>query len=156
MLSILVSNDTLLYVQFPLKHWTKEMDWEMAENLFKVVQVVTKKIVSATPYFFVICNEVTTSDNQSLINIHVYTIIIEKMVPFLLKLERVIEGANNIMRMILATLTNEEGLTPHQIIDHFMAFGTDGASMVEEKNDVTNKLHISHAPHMQNTRCVAH
>lgn len=78
MLSILVSNGTLLYVQFPLKHWTKEMGWEMAENLFKVVQVVTKKVVSATPYFFVTCNEVTTSDNQSWINIHVYTMIIGK------------------------------------------------------------------------------
>jgi hypothetical protein len=65
-------------------------------------------------------------------------------------------GADNITKMILDALTNEGGLTPHQIRDQFMAFGTDGASVLQGKrNGVTNKLQVSHAPHMQDMHCVA-
>ena len=49
--------------------------WEMAESLFNMVQAMTQKVVSATPYFFVTCNNIMTLDNQSHINIHVYTIV---------------------------------------------------------------------------------
>ena len=38
-----------------------------------------------------------------------------------------------------------------------MTFGTDGVSILQgKKNDVTNKLQVSHAPHMQGMHCVAH
>ena len=38
-----------------------------------------------------------------------------------------------------------------------MAFGADGASGLQEKrNGNTNKLSISHAPHMQGMHCVAY
>ena len=47
----------------------------MAESLFNMVQARTQKVVSATPYFFVTCNNIMTLDNQSHINIHVYTIV---------------------------------------------------------------------------------
>jgi len=77
----------------------------------------------------------------------------------LLCLQRVIEGGgtDNITKMILGALTNEGGLTPRQIRDQFMAFGADGASVLQRKrNGVTNKLQVSHAPHMQGMHCVTH
>ena len=39
-------------------------------------------------------------------------------------------GVDNITKMILGALTNEGGLTPHQIRDRFMAFGADGVSVL--------------------------
>ena len=77
----------------------------------------------------------------------------------LLYLQRVIEGggADNITKMILGALTNEGGLTPHQIRDRFMTFGVDNASVLQrKKNGVTNKLHVFHVPHMQGMHCVTH
>ena len=156
---MLVSNGTSVYVQVPLKHWTEGSGWEMAESLFNVVQARTKEVVSTAPYFSITCDEVTTLDNQSWISMHVYTIQDWERVPLLLCLQRVTEGggADNITKMILGALTNEGGLTPHQIRDRFMAFGADGASVLQGKrNGVTNKLQVSHAPHMQGMHCVAH
>ena len=71
----MVSTDTSSYVHVPLKHWMEGSGWEMAESLFNMVQARTQKVVSATPYFFVTCNNIMTLDNQSHINIHVYTIV---------------------------------------------------------------------------------
>jgi hypothetical protein len=142
-----------------LKHWTEGSGWEMTESLFNIVQARTKKVVSTALYFSITCDEVTTLDNQSWISIHVYTIQDWVKVPMLLYLQCVTESgdADNITKMILAALTNEGGLTPHQIRDRFMAFGADGAAVLQGKrNDVTNKLHVFHAPHMQGMHCVAH
>ena len=79
--------------------------------------------------------------------------------PMLLCLQYVIDGggADNITKMIIGALTNEEGLTPHHIRDQFKTFDTYGASIWQGKmNGVTNKLHVSHAPHMQDMHCVAY
>jgi hypothetical protein len=146
-------------VQVPLKHWTEGSGWEMAESLFNIVQARTKEIVSTAPYFSITCDEVTTLDNQSWISVHVYTIQDWVRVPMFLCLQRVTEGgdADNITKMILAALTSEGGLTPHHIRDRFMAFGADGAAVLQGKrNCVTNKLQVFHAPHMQCMHCVAH
>ena len=56
----------------PLKHLTERLGWEMTESLFSVVQTRTKEVVCTTPYFSITCDEVTTLDNQSWINIHIY------------------------------------------------------------------------------------
>ena len=154
-----ISNGPWLYVQVPLKHWTEGSGWEMAESLMNVVQTKTREIVSVAPYFSVSCDEVTTLDNQSWISIHVYTISDWERVSYLLNLERVTEGggAENIAKMIVSALTNQGGLTPNEIRDRFMAFGADGASVLQGKrNGVTTKLQVSHAPHMQGMHCVAH
>jgi hypothetical protein len=38
-----------------------------------------------------------------------------------------------------------------------MAFGTDGASVLQDKrNGVTNRLQVSHVPHIQGMHCMAH
>ena len=90
---------------------------------------------------------------------HFYTIQDWEKMPMFLYLQRVTEGggADNITKMILARLTNEGGLTPHQIRDQFMAFSTDGVSVLQGKmNGVTNKLQISHTPHIQGMHCMAH
>ncbi len=142
-----------------MKHWTEGAGWEMGESLLNVVQAKTKDIVSAAPYFSISCDEVTTVDNQSWISIHVYTISDWERVPMLLSLERVIEGgsAESISNIILGALAKQGGLTPQQIRDRFMAFGADGASVLQgKKNGVTNRLQVSHAPHMQGMHCVAH
>jgi hypothetical protein len=98
-------------------------------------------------------------DNQSWISIHVYTISDWERVPMLLSLERVIEGgsAESISNIILGALAKQGGLTPQQIKDRFMTFRADGASVLQgKKNGVTNRLQVSHAPHMQGMHCVAH
>ncbi len=131
----------------------------MGESLLNVVQAKTREIVSAAPYFAISCDEVTTVDNQSWISIHIYTMSDWERVPFLLSLERVIDGgsAENITKIIVGALSKQGGLTPQQIRDRFMAFGADGASILQGKrNGVTNKLQVSHAPHMQGMHCVAH
>ncbi len=91
-----------MYVQVPLKHWTEGSGWEMAESLFNVVQAMTKTIIILFPYFSIICDEVTTLDNQSWISIYVYSIQDWERVPMLLYLQRVTEGggADNITKMI--------------------------------------------------------
>ena len=77
-----------------------------------------------------------------------------------LYLQRMIEGGgsvDNITKMIIGAHTNECGLTPHHIRDQFIAFGVDGASVLQGKrNGVTNKLQVFHTPHMQGMHCVAH
>jgi hypothetical protein len=85
--------------------------------LFNIAQAKKKELVSTTLYFSITCDEVTTLDNQSWINIHIYTIQDWERVPMLLCLQRVIEGdgADNITKMIFGALTKECGLTPHHI-----------------------------------------
>ena len=145
-------------VQVPLKHWTEGSGWKMAESLFNVVQAKTKEIVSTAPYFSITCDEVTILDNQSWINIHIYTIQEWEKMPMLLSLQRVTEGgaADNITKVILGAFTNEGGLTPHRIRDRFIAFGADGASVLQGKKNGVTKLQVSHAPHMQGMHCVVH
>ena len=70
--------------------------------------------------------------------------------PLLLNLERVTEGggANHNEEDYYCTYY-QSGLIPHHIKDWFMAFGVDGAHVLwGKKNGVTNKLQVSHAPHM--------
>jgi hypothetical protein len=120
----------------------------MSESLLNVVQAKTKEIVSVASYFSISCDEVTTVDNQSWISIHVYTISDWERVLLLLFLERVIEGGSveNITKIIFGAFAKQGGLTPQQIRDRFMAFGADGASVLQgKKNDVTYKLQVSHA-----------
>ena len=79
--------------------------------------------------------------------------------PLLLTLEHVTKGgiAKNITKKILGAIANRGGLTPHQIRDWFMAFGAGGASTLQGKrNNVTNKLQVCHAPHMQDMQCMVH
>lgn len=58
--------------------------------------------------------------------------------------------------MIVGVFTNQGELHPHLIRHRFMAFGAIGASMLQwNKNDITKKLHISHAPYMQ-WHCAIH
>lgn len=60
-------------------------------------------------------------------------------------------GGDDIMKMFLGALTNEDGLPSHHIRNQFMLFTLQGL-----KNDVTNKLQVSHALHMQGMHCMAH
>ena len=143
-------------VQVFFRHWTEGSGWKMAESLFNVVQAKTKEVVSTVSYFSITCNKVTILDNQSWISIHVYTFQECEKISMLLCLQRVTEGggADNITKIILDVLTNEGGLTPYHNKYRFMAFG---ASMLQGKrNGVTNKLHVSHAPHMQDMHWMAH
>lgn len=109
-----------MHVHVLLKHWTEGSCWKITENLFKVVQAKIKEVVSTISYFSITCNEVTTLDNHSWISIYIYTIQDWKIVPMLLCLQRVIQGDGvaNITKIILGALTNESGLTPHQIRDN--------------------------------------
>ena len=147
-------------MHIPLKHWTEGSCWKMTESLFKVVQAKIKEVVSTVSYFSITCDEVTTLDNHSWISIHIYTIRDWEIVPMLLCLQRVIEGgggAANITKIILGALTNDSGLTPHHIRDRFMAFGADGASVLQRRrNGVTDKLRVSHTPHIHGMHCMAH
>jgi hypothetical protein len=118
---------------------------EMAESLFNIVLARTKEVVSKTHYFSITCDDVTTLDNQYWISIHVYTIQDWEIVPMFLYLQRVTEGggADNIKKMTLGALTNEGGLTKHQIRDRFMAFDTYGASILQGKrNGVTTSYNF--------------
>lgn len=65
--------------------------------------------------------------------------------------------AGNITKMIVGAFTNQGGPHPHLIRDRFMAFGTLGALVLQgKKNDITKKLYVSHAPHMQWMHCATH
>lgn len=66
-------------------------------------------------------------------------------------------GAKNITKMIINVFMNQGGLHPHLIRDRIMAFMIIGALVLQGKeNDITKKLYICHAPHMQWMHCATH
>jgi hypothetical protein len=75
------------YPKFPLKHWSDTTGWELAESLYNVVQNRTRLVVSGANYFSLICDEVTTANNQLWISIHIYVLVDWERVPLLLSLE---------------------------------------------------------------------
>ncbi len=64
-------------------------------------------------FFSMNVNEVTTTNNQQWINIHLYLIKIWRSIPILLTLECVEMGANinNIIRILLKCMVKYEGLS---------------------------------------------
>jgi hypothetical protein len=73
--------------------------------------------------------EVTTIDNQSWCNVHVYVIGGFKRMLLLLNLERVfgkISFVNNLITLILKSLVEYGGLTIEEITNKLDYFGLDG------------------------------
>jgi hypothetical protein len=54
------------------KHWSENVGWEIAKAIHHIVFFITKKVISATRFLVMSCNEVMIVDNQSRVSIQAY------------------------------------------------------------------------------------
>ena len=80
----------------------------MAEFMYAEVRTAISRVLVGANYVVLTCDEVSTIDNGSWISIHAYVVQNWSCVPFLISLERVVEGggSNNLTQVIIDALTS--------------------------------------------------
>ena len=130
----------LLVPDFPTKHWSIAVGWEMADHLAMALAEHTKQVISKARFFSLSADEVTTIDGQSWLSIHLYVCIAFKRVPILLSLSRLQEGngALAIKKTIEGMLNHHSRLKVTEVANRLVCFGADGASVFQgRRNGVT-------------------
>jgi len=110
-------------------------------------------------FISVICDEVTSIDNESWISVHVYVVIDFVCVPLLLHLERVMGKArfDLLCQMIMYSLLGGGGLTYEQLMVKLVCFGVDSASTFQGcRHGVGVQIREKFAPHVLCIHCWAH
>lgn len=77
---------------FPRKHWSVPMGWEMGDHLAKVLSDYTKKVICEAQFYSLSADEVSTINSQSWLSIHLYICVGFNRVLILLSLSRLVEG----------------------------------------------------------------
>ena len=79
---------------FPRMHWSNNSGWIMAEFMYSEVRAAILRVFAIANYVALTCDEVSTIDNGSWISIHAYVVQNWSRVPFLISLEKVVEGSS--------------------------------------------------------------
>jgi hypothetical protein len=77
---------------FPRMHWSKNSGWIMADFMYVEVRNAISRVLVSANYVTLTCAEVSTIDNGSWISIHAYVVQNWSRVPYLISLEKVVEG----------------------------------------------------------------
>jgi hypothetical protein len=77
---------------FPRMHWPYNFGWIMAEFMYAEVRIAISRVLVGANYVALTCDEVNTIDDGSWISIHAYVVQNWSCVPFLISLEKVVEG----------------------------------------------------------------
>lgn len=56
------------------KHWTNTIAWNMVETIHEFAIQAIRPTMQKAHFIFISCDEVTTTDNQSWIYVHVYVV----------------------------------------------------------------------------------
>jgi hypothetical protein len=102
-----------------------------------------KTTIQVVEYLSITCDEVTTIDTQSWINIHTSVVQDWAKVPIFISLEQVTKGATtiNLTKVIIEAVTMKGGLGKDDISSKLMLFGV-GMYMLSKPNLVFFPLQI--------------
>ena len=143
---------------FPKKHWSITIGWEMADHLAMTLAEHTKEVISKSRFFSLTADEVTTIDSQSWLSIHIYVCVGFKRVPILLSLSKLQEGTSNAVRdTIQGMLSHHTGLSQSAVAERLVCFGADGVTLFQgSRNGVTVQMVKHMAPFLFGVHCMAH
>jgi len=150
--------DILGVPDFPKKHWSVSVGWEMADHLAVALSEHTKQVISKSRFFSLSADEVTTIDCESWLSIHIYICVNFKRIPILLSLSKPQDGTSNAVRdTIEGMLAHYTSLTQSAIASRLVCFGADGVTLFQgSRNGVTVQMVRHMAPFLFNVHCMAH
>lgn len=144
---------------FPRKHWSISVGWEMADHLAIVLADYTRQVISKCRFFSLSADEVTTIDSQSWLSIHIYVCVDFKRVPILLSLSKLHDGSssNAVRDTIEGMLSHHTGLSQSEVASRLVCFGADGVTLFQgSRNGVTVQMVKHMAPFLFGVHCMAH
>ncbi len=117
------------------KQWSDIIGWTIADCLHKQIEIAMKITNQVVEYLSITCDELTTIDTQSWINIHTSVVQNWAKVPIFISLEQVTEGAttNNLTKVIIEAVTMKGGLGKYEISTKLVLFSV-GMYMLLELN----------------------
>ncbi len=98
--------DFLNLEENPKMHWTNNSSWAMVQHMHGIIFKATKPTMGTSQYLSLICDEISTIDNQSWLSIHVYVVQNWLKILIILSLEGVVVGSNayNLTQVIMQVL----------------------------------------------------
>jgi hypothetical protein len=144
---------------FPRMHWSDNSGWIMADFMYAEVRTAISRVLVGANYVALTCDEVTTIDNGSWISIHAYVVQNWSRVPYLISLEKVVEGSgsDNLTQVIIDALTQAAKLERLALAKMLLCFGADGVSTFQgPKTGVTHQIQSKYAPFALGVHCMAH
>jgi hypothetical protein len=144
---------------FPRMHWSDNSGWTMAECMYAEVRTAISRVLVGANYVALTCDEVSTIDNGSWISIHAYVVQNWSRIPFLISLERVVEGggSDNLTQVIIDALTGAAKIERPALSKTLLCFGADGVSTFQgAKTGVTQQIQSKYAPFAVGVHCMAH
>jgi hypothetical protein len=149
-----------LYVpNFPRMHWSDNSGWIMAEFMYAEVRIAISRVLVGANYVALTCDEVSTIDNGSWISIHAYVVQNWSRIPYLISLERVVEGggSDNLTQVIIDALTAAAKIERLALSKTLLCFGADGVSTFQgAKTGVTQQIQSKYTPFALGVHCMAH
>lgn len=121
--------------------------------------IATKKTIHATRFLAISCDDVTTIDNQSWVNIHAYPMDSLKCIPILLNLERLVsdDTFDNLTKVILNSLLVYGGLIVQEINDKLIYCGSYGVVVfINVHSGMTTQIYKKVIPFMLVVHNIAH
>ena len=144
---------------FPRMHWSDNSGWIMADFMYAEVRTAISRVLVGANYVALTCDEVSTIDNGSWISIHAYVVQNWCRVPYLISLQRVVEGsgADNLTLVIMDALTQAAKMERLALAKTLLCFGADGVSTFQgPKTGVTHQIQSKYAPFALGVHCMAH
>jgi hypothetical protein len=144
---------------FPIMHWSDNSGWIMVEFMYAEVRTTISRVFVGANYVALTCDKVSTIDNGSWISIHAYVVQNWSRIPFLISLERVVEGggSNNITHVIIDALTGATKMERLALSKTLLCFGADGVSTFQgAKIGVTQQIQSKYTPFALGVHCMAH
>jgi hypothetical protein len=143
----------------PRKHWSASCGWDMADNMYEVLLIHTKKVLAEAKFYTISADEVTTVDHESWLNVHIYISVGFSRVPILLSLFRLIDGngSSAVKESILTALNWHGGLVNSVVAKRLVCFRADGVSVIQGcRAGVTQQLKEQDALFLLGVHCMTH
>jgi len=162
MLEYEVQKDLFVFFIFeesPKMHWTNNYGRVIAQHMHGIILEATQFAIGATQYSSLICDEVSTIDNQSRLLVHVYVVQNWLKLQILLSLECVVarSSVDNLTLILIQALMHQRGLTKKLNGNRFMTFGVDGVFVFQgTKLGVTQQIFDGWVSYFMGVHYVAH
>ena len=94
------------------------------------MRTAISRVLVGANYVALTCDEVNTIDNGSWISIHAYVVQNWSRVPYLISLEKVVEGSSsdNLTQVIIDALTSAAKMERLALAKTLLCFGANGVS----------------------------
>ena len=141
--------DFLNVPNIPRMHWSDNSGWIMDEFMYAKVRTSISRVFVGANYVALTCDEVSTIDNGSWISIHAYVVQNWSRVPFLISLEKVVEGggSNNLTQVIIDALMGAAKMERFALSKTLLCFVAHGVSTFQGlKTGVPQQNQSKYAP----------